>query len=106
MERSIDCPASTTSRIVAKDPLQVRRTQRLSNKILALNLSLHYFRNVSCDEILREKFHVIILQRLYSWRRVTVTCNYKTAPLRSLENDLQKLKHQTEKYKRIYKTLK
>lgn len=66
-----------------------------------LNLSMHFR-----DKSPREKFFLTYAETLDRWRRVTVSCDYRDAPLDSLESDLQHLHYQKDKSARIYESIR
>ena len=66
-----------------------------------LNLSMHFR-----DKSPREKFFLTYAETPDRWRRVTVSCDYRNAPLDSLEYDLQALHYQKDKSARIYESIR
>ncbi|ELR09452.1 serine/threonine protein kinase [Pseudogymnoascus destructans 20631-21] len=62
-----------------------------------LNLSMHFR-----DRSNREKFFVTYAETPTHWRRVTISLDYREAPLGSLEEELQKTQYQRDKSARIY----
>ncbi|KAI4171069.1 MAG: hypothetical protein LQ343_004481 [Gyalolechia ehrenbergii] len=69
-----------------------------------LNLSMHFR-----DHSPREKFFLTFLtyaEKLCNWRRVTVSCDYRDAPIDSLERDIQSLQFQRDKSARIYESIR
>jgi len=66
-----------------------------------LNLSMHFR-----DKSPREKFFLTYAETLDRWRRVTVSCDYRDAPMDSLEHDLQNLHYQKDKSARIYESIR
>ncbi|RAL17686.1 protein kinase family protein [Aspergillus homomorphus CBS 101889] len=66
-----------------------------------LNLSMHFR-----DRSEREKFFVTYAETPNRWRRVTISCDYRRAPLDSLEQDLRELRYQRDKCARIYESLR
>lgn len=66
-----------------------------------LNLSMHFR-----DQSPREKFFVTYAETPTKWRRVTISCDYRNAPLDSLERDLQALTSQRMKSARIYEAIR
>ena len=66
-----------------------------------LNLSMHFR-----DKSPREKFFLTYTELPERWRRVTVSCDYRDAPLDSLEHDLQNLHYQKDKSARIYESIR
>lgn len=66
-----------------------------------LNLSMHFR-----DHSPREKFFLTYAETPQNWRRVTVSCDYRDAPLDSLEHDLQNLQYQRDKSARIYESIR
>lgn len=66
-----------------------------------LNLSMHFR-----DRSPREKFFITYAEEPRKWRRVTVSCDYRSAEPESLEADLSEMKSQREKSARIYESLR
>ena len=66
-----------------------------------LNLSMHFR-----DKSPREKFFLTYAETTDRWRRVTVSCDYRNAPIDSLEQDLQNLQYQKDKSARIYESIR
>ncbi|KAL8744185.1 MAG: hypothetical protein Q9190_003547 [Brigantiaea leucoxantha] len=66
-----------------------------------LNLSMHFK-----DHSPREKFFLTYAETPQKWRRVTVSCDYRDAPLDSLERDLQSLQFQRDKSARVYESIR
>ena len=66
-----------------------------------LNLSMHFR-----DKSPREKFFLTYAETPDRWRRVTVSCDYRDAPMDSLEHDLQNLHYQKDKSARIYESIR
>jgi serine/threonine protein kinase len=66
-----------------------------------LNLSMHFR-----DHSPREKFFLTYAETPHRWRRVTISCDYRDAPVESLENDLQALHFQRDKSARIYESIR
>jgi serine/threonine protein kinase len=66
-----------------------------------LNLSMHFR-----DKSDREKFFVTYAETPNLWRRVTVSCDYRTAEPDSLEKDLKELQFQRDKSGRIYESIR
>lgn len=66
-----------------------------------LNLSMHFR-----DHSPREKFFLTYAETPRRWRRVTISCDYRDAPLDSLERDLQSLQFQRDKSARIYESIR
>ncbi|KAL8965411.1 MAG: hypothetical protein Q9183_003866 [Haloplaca sp. 2 TL-2023] len=66
-----------------------------------LNLSMHFR-----DHSPREKFFLTYAETTNKWRRVTVSCDYRDAPLDSLERDIQGLHLQRDKSARIYESIR
>lgn len=66
-----------------------------------LNLSMHFR-----DKSPREKFFLTYAELPDRWRRVTVSCDYRDAPVDSLEHDLQNLHYQKDKSARIYESIR
>lgn len=66
-----------------------------------LNLSMHFR-----DHSPREKFFLTYAETPSKWRRVTVSCDYRDAPIDSLERDIQSLQFQRDKSARIYESIR
>jgi serine/threonine protein kinase len=66
-----------------------------------LNLSMHFR-----DHSLREKFFITYAETPSLWRRVTVSVDYRYAPVDSLEADLKSLHYQRDKAARIYESIR
>ncbi|KAG7113782.1 Serine/threonine-protein kinase mig-15 like [Verticillium longisporum] len=66
-----------------------------------LNLSMHFR-----DKSKREKFFVTYRDKETSWRRVTISLDYRNAPENSLEMDLAHAKLQREKSAKIYEAIR
>ncbi len=66
-----------------------------------LNLSMNFR-----DHSPREKFFLTYAESPHRWRRVTVSCDYRNAPVESLERDLQNLSFQRDKSARIYEAIR
>ncbi|KAL8923121.1 MAG: hypothetical protein Q9208_004805 [Pyrenodesmia sp. 3 TL-2023] len=66
-----------------------------------LNLSMHFR-----DHSPREKFFLTYAETRQKWRRVTVSCDYRDAPIDSLERDIQRLQFQRDKSARIYESIR
>lgn len=66
-----------------------------------LNLSMHFK-----DHSRREKFFVTYRQSEHTWRRVTVSLDYRNAPPNSLEMDLIHTKFQRDKNQKIYEAIR
>ncbi|TLD36374.1 hypothetical protein E2P81_ATG03263 [Venturia nashicola] len=66
-----------------------------------LNLSMHFRDNSD-----REKFFVTFAEEPSIWRRVTVSCDYRTMLADSLEADLKGLHYQRDKSARIYESIR
>lgn len=66
-----------------------------------LNLSMHFK-----DQSRREKFFVTYRQSEHTWRRVTVSLDYRNAPPNSLEMDLIHTKFQRDKNQKIYEAIR
>ncbi|KAL8688996.1 MAG: hypothetical protein Q9218_005232 [Villophora microphyllina] len=58
------------------------------------------------DHSPREKFFLTYAETPRSWRRVTVSCDYRDAPIDSLERDIQSLQLQRDKSARIYESIR
>jgi Protein kinase domain len=71
------------------------------NRKWILNLSMHFR-----DKSDREKFFVTYAETPNLWRRVTVSCDYRTAEPDSLEKDLKELQFQRDKSGRIYESIR
>lgn len=82
----------------ALDDLQIQA--ELETKWI-LNLSMHFRDNSD-----REKFFVTFAEESSKWRRVTVSCDYRTMPADSLEADLKSLHYQRDKSARIYESIR
>ena len=83
-----------------EDDMDEQIKQELEDKWI-LNLSMHFR-----DRSPREKFFVTYAETPTSWRRVTVSCDYRDAPPDSLERDLQSLQYQRDKSARIYEAIR
>ncbi|KAF7586139.1 hypothetical protein BBP40_009410 [Aspergillus hancockii] len=66
-----------------------------------LNLSMHFR-----DRSEREKFFVTYAETPNRWRRVTISCDYRSAEPDSLEQDLKELRYQRDKCARIYESIR
>ncbi|KAK5998676.1 hypothetical protein PT974_01058 [Cladobotryum mycophilum] len=66
-----------------------------------LNLSMHFR-----DRSKREKFFVTYREQDHVWRRVTVSLDYRDAPLNSLEYDLLQTKYQRDKSAKVYEAIR
>lgn len=66
-----------------------------------LNLSMLFKDNSD-----REKFFITFAEEPSKWRRVTVSCDYRTMPVDSLEADLKSLHYQRDKSARIYESIR
>ncbi|KAL9598060.1 MAG: hypothetical protein Q9219_004754 [cf. Caloplaca sp. 3 TL-2023] len=66
-----------------------------------LNLSMHFR-----DHSPREKFFLTYAETPQKWRRLTVSCDYRDAPIDSLERDIQSLEFQRDKSARIYESIR
>ena len=82
------------------DALDEELMEELKKKWI-LNLSMHFR-----DKSPREKFFLTYAETPDRWRRVTVSCDYRNAPLHSLEFDLQNLNYQKDKSARIYESIR
>lgn len=58
------------------------------------------------DHSPREKFFLTYAETPQKWRRVTVSCDYRDAPIDSLERDIQSLQFQRDKSARIYESIR
>lgn len=83
-----------------EDDIDEEIRQELERKWI-LNLSMHFR-----DRSPREKFFLTYAEAPHRWRRVTVSCDYRDAPLESLERDLQSLSFQRDKSARIYEAIR
>lgn len=92
-----DSPVSESS---YDDAIDEEIMEELKKKWI-LNLSMHFR-----DESPREKFFLTYAETPDRWRRVTVSCDYRDAPVDSLEHDLQKLHYQKDKSARIYESIR
>ena len=70
-------------------------------RIWILNLSMHFR-----DKSKREKFFVTYRERQTSWRRVTISVDYRDAPEDSLELELAQVKFQRDKIAKIYEAIR
>ncbi|KAF7548586.1 hypothetical protein G7Z17_g6978 [Cylindrodendrum hubeiense] len=70
-------------------------------KTWILNLSMHFR-----DRSRREKFFVTYREQEHIWRRVTISLDYRNAPLNSLEMDLIHTQYQREKSAKIYEAIR
>jgi len=91
---------STMSEISFNDDIDEQIKAELEEKWI-LNLSMHFR-----DKSPREKFFVTYAEIPTLWRRVTVSCDYRDAPPKSLERDLQALHYQSDKSERIYEAIR
>jgi hypothetical protein len=66
-----------------------------------LNLSMHFR-----DKSKREKFFVTYREKVFLWRRVTISLDYRNATDDSLEKDLLDTKFQREKSAKIYEAIR
>ncbi|KAI1755205.1 hypothetical protein F4782DRAFT_439240 [Xylaria castorea] len=66
-----------------------------------LNLSMHFR-----DKSRREKFFVTYREKDSTWRRVTISLDYRNAPGDSLEKDLLSTKFQRDKSAKIYEAIR
>ncbi|KAM5348053.1 hypothetical protein ACJ41O_007877 [Fusarium nematophilum] len=66
-----------------------------------LNLSMHFR-----DRSRREKFFVTYREQEHLWRRVTISLDYRDAPMNSLEMDLIHTQFQREKSAKIYEAIR
>ncbi|EKD19787.1 uncharacterized protein L3040_001866 [Drepanopeziza brunnea f. sp. 'multigermtubi'] len=66
-----------------------------------LNLSMHFR-----DKSQREKFFVTFAEQPTHWRRVTISLDYREAPVGSLEEELQRTHYQRDKSARIYEAIR
>ncbi|KPM44383.1 hypothetical protein AK830_g2179 [Neonectria ditissima] len=66
-----------------------------------LNLSMHFR-----DRSRREKFFVTYREQEHLWRRVTISLDYRNAPLNSLEMDLIHTHYQRDKSAKIYEAIR
>ncbi|KFA55740.1 hypothetical protein S40293_10178 [Stachybotrys chartarum IBT 40293] len=70
-------------------------------EIWILNLCLQFR-----DRSKREKFYVTYRQQYHTWRRVTVSIDYRNAPEGSLEADLVRCQFQRDKNAMIYEAIR
>ncbi|KAF2971116.1 hypothetical protein GQX73_g2488 [Xylaria multiplex] len=66
-----------------------------------LNLSMHFR-----DKSRREKFFVTFREKDSIWRRVTISLDYRNAPMDSLEKELLNIKFQRDKSAKIYESIR
>ncbi|KAH6607631.1 serine threonine kinase [Trichoderma cornu-damae] len=66
-----------------------------------LNLSMHFR-----DRSKREKFFVTYREHEHTWRRVTISLDYRDAPDNSLEWELNHTKYQRDKSAKIYEAIR
>ncbi|KAK0391246.1 hypothetical protein NLU13_0747 [Sarocladium strictum] len=66
-----------------------------------LNLSMHFR-----DRSKREKFFVTYRQEPHTWRRVTISLDYRNAPPGSLESQLDRTRYQRDKIAKIYEAIR
>ncbi|KAL7784061.1 serine/threonine protein kinase [Trichoderma ceciliae] len=66
-----------------------------------LNLSMHFR-----DRSKREKFFVTFREQEHTWRRVTISLDYRDAPDNSLEWELNHTKYQRDKSAKIYEAIR
>ncbi|KAH8173301.1 protein kinase domain-containing protein [Sarocladium implicatum] len=66
-----------------------------------LNLSMHFR-----DRSKREKFFVTYRQEPHTWRRVTISLDYRNAPPDSLESQLDRTRYQRDKNAKIYEAIR
>jgi hypothetical protein len=66
-----------------------------------LNLSMHFR-----DRSKREKFFVTYRQEPHTWRRVTISLDYRNAPPDSLELQLDHTRYQRDKIAKIYEAIR
>ncbi|CAM1511587.1 Fc.00g091000.m01.CDS01 [Cosmosporella sp. VM-42] len=66
-----------------------------------LNLSMHFR-----DRSKREKFFVTYREEDHIWRRVTISLDYRNAPMNSLEMDLVHTHYQRDKSAKIYEAIR
>lgn len=69
--------------------------------IWILNLSMHFK-----DRSKREKFFVTYRETDHTWRRVTISIDYRDAPPNSLQSDLLRTKYQKDKSAKIYEAIR
>jgi len=91
---------STLSEASFNDDIDEQIKAELEEKWI-LNLSMHFR-----DKSPREKFFVTYAETPTLWRRVTISCDYRDTPPKSLERDLQALRYQSEKSERIYEAIR
>lgn len=70
-------------------------------RVWILNLSMHFR-----DQSKREKFFVTYRETEQSWRRVTISLDYRSAEPNSLETELLAIKLQREKSAKIYESIR
>lgn len=75
-------------------------TRELDTKWI-LNLSMHFR-----DRSKREKFFVTYRQEPHTWRRVTISLDYRDAPPDSLESQLDRTRYQRDKIAKIYEAIR
>ncbi|KAI4603159.1 hypothetical protein KJ359_005951 [Pestalotiopsis sp. 9143b] len=93
-------PSAADARSVTTSAYDTQIRDELENKWI-LNLSMHFR-----DKSRREKFFVTYRENEFSWRRVTISLDYRNAPSDSLEGDLQETKFQREKSAKIYEAIR
>ncbi|KAH6659716.1 hypothetical protein BKA67DRAFT_25715 [Truncatella angustata] len=93
-------PSTADARSTTTSMYEAQIHDELESKWI-LNLSMHFR-----DKSKREKFFVTYREKEFSWRRVTISLDYRNAPPESLESDLQKTKFQREKSAKIYDAIR
>ncbi|KAJ6785191.1 hypothetical protein PWT90_01602 [Aphanocladium album] len=83
-----------------RDEFEALIQNELEN-VWILNLSMHFR-----DRSKREKFFVTYRERDTLWRRVTISLDYRNAPLDSLEGELANMKFQRDKSAKIYEAIR
>ncbi|KAH7030941.1 uncharacterized protein B0I36DRAFT_362732 [Microdochium trichocladiopsis] len=93
-------PSTADARSVTSSVYDDRLKHELETKWI-LNLSMHFR-----DKSKREKFFVTYHEDAHTWRRVTISLDYRNAPEDSLEKDLSLAKYQRDKSSRIYEAIR
>jgi len=93
-------PSTADARSVTSSVYEDRLKHELETEWI-LNLSMHFR-----DKSKREKFFVTYRQTPHTWRRVTISLDYRNAPEDSLELDLSLAKYQRDKSSRIYEAIR
>ncbi|KAI1180726.1 hypothetical protein F4777DRAFT_259737 [Nemania sp. FL0916] len=84
---------------VSEDQYDPHEREKLEHKWI-LNLSMHFR-----DKSKREKFFITYRETESTWRRVTISLDYRSAPRDSLERDLLNIKFQRDKSAKIYEAI-